>query len=327
MLRSKSPYRAKPQGKNQGKRGVVTCFSFKSQRQMKRSLATVDAKAEAFTGCLTYGAEFPDASESKGHFVCFQRWVSKRFPGYGFYWKREPQKRGATHYHLLGFLPGSLEEAEQVWNKIMAKWVEIVGYSGEEKAKHLRWHLNPRNFEKVQSEKGFFHYLAKYLAKGDEPTDYDYEGGGRWWGRINKKAIPYVEKETELLDCEDTAKRQHRFLARLRESKAKQSLGRLHDRLCGLDSDTLSSWKATVLKSDLFSRIVGRPNDPAKADKLLNEFARMCFPSLRSVPKKVKRLPSTGSVTILGDPVPVLKALKRWRTGAIDKEGRARVFR
>jgi len=59
---------------------------------------------------LTYRKNYQDAETSKDHLNAFlQRW-RRRFPDFAYFWKMEPQERGAIHYHLAMFLPDGWEK-------------------------------------------------------------------------------------------------------------------------------------------------------------------------------------------------------------------------
>lgn len=76
---------------------------------------------------LTYHKNFTDPVQAKKHLnVFFQRWRRKH-EDFAYFWKMEPQKRGAVHFHLAGFIPEPLQD------QILSKWKDFLGYQGKEK--------------------------------------------------------------------------------------------------------------------------------------------------------------------------------------------------
>ena len=74
----------------------------------------------------------------------------------------------------------------------------------------------------------FFNYLAKYISKESYyiPAGYIDEGGGRWWGKCNIAAIPYVpmvEKSCELETIKEE-KQIIRTLYKLRQKRAQAAV-------------------------------------------------------------------------------------------------------
>jgi hypothetical protein len=161
---------------------------------LKRCLASLrkDELAVSLAVTLTYPAEFPapdDNGTYKGHLHVFNQALFRRFGASGV-WKLEFQSRGAAHFHLLlfGLSKECLEEVRQ-W--VAAKWFEIVG-SGDQK--HLR---AGTSVEPCKSIGGVMNYMAKYLSKSDQTLPGNFTG--RYWGRLNSKALPVCDQSTETL--------------------------------------------------------------------------------------------------------------------------------
>lgn len=180
---------------NGGKRGKVSWFSDASRRNLMRFLAKIRRDAEAWTMALTLPGDFKVISSERVHLafkkLCDRCTASHRFPGVSFVWKRELQRRGALHYHLCIFGVAS-EETRKAFQEWMAlQWNDLIceGMPKVEREHHLWWHRRSKNMEKVRGN--FAGYFAKYLGK---PLDQEHEEiPGRWWGKVNLKALPLSE--------------------------------------------------------------------------------------------------------------------------------------
>lgn len=306
------------------RRGDVTCMSSKSMRNMKRSLAKVRKDLQAFTFCLSYGETFPDAGDSKAEFIKWQRWICRHYPGVGLYWKREPQKRRATHYHLLAFIDATEDDAKAIGQSMVVKWCEIANdqYGGDQFSKALKVHTHDSNFQRMEGD-NFFNYLGKYISKTDDsmPDGYDLEGGGRWWGVINRKAIPYgkeVERTNDDLSRKD-GKMLERICYRLRQDRANRACDIGTSELVKekvIDSFNNEACRATVELANAFPNM--RPQDLRKAVRAHID------PSKRW--RKARRLYREGSVTLLGNTEHIKASLDRWKNQDQDHEARRRIF-
>jgi len=311
-------------GRSESKRGDVTCMSSKSMRNMKRSLAKVRRDLQAFTFCLSYGETFPNAGDSKAEFIQWQRWLCRHFPEVGIYWKREPQKRGATHYHILAFMEGGEEQAKAIGQSMLVKWCEIANdqYGGEQFAKALKVHTHDSNFQRMKGD-NFFNYLGKYISKtdGSMPDGYDLEGGGRWWGVINRKAIPYgeeVETSHDQLSRKE-GKMLERICYRLRQDRASKA--------CDLGTSELVREKVINSFNNESQRAtveLARALPSMKPQELRKLVRRNLDPKNRW--KKARQLYREGSVTLLGNTEHIKESLSRWINSDQDKEARSRIF-
>jgi hypothetical protein len=234
-------------------RGNVTACTWRSMSRLKSFLAEVRCDVPAYTFCLTYPNVFPKAWVAKKHFQQLRNCIRKKYRQYGMVWKREPQTRGATHFHILAFLEADFYLSKEVGDYILKKWCEIVSgegteYSVEDHEKQLAVHtyfdpkelepdyMPPRNqgfknaFQRMHG-KSFFDYLGKYIAKdsGDVPEGYENEGGGLWWNKINKESIPMAEKKERVVSlAPDREKSLFRILYKLRDMKKQKRLDKLH---------------------------------------------------------------------------------------------------
>ena len=323
------------------KRGKVEAMSSKSMRNLKRKCAMVEKHHAAYTFALTYGEKFPDAKESKQQLIRLQRWVCKRFPHIGAFWKREPQKRGATHYHILAFLGEDHEKARKIAFAILLKWCDIANssYGSEQYVKSLkvhmfidekRWGTNEDTRSNFQLMKGanFFNYLAKYIAKSQDamPDGYDLEGGGRWWGYINRSAIPWGKEFISNYDSFTRKKNKQleRIIYRIRQSRANAACDKATSELVERD-DSVWSFNGHNRKSEVYLARALKFQGVKFTPKALRKQSRKIFDPQRRW-RKANKLKREGSVTILGNTQHIKDCIDRFMTNHADHKARARIF-
>ena len=121
--------------------------------------------------------------------------VKKISPGASAIWKKEFQKRGAVHYHLMWF-----ELPYMPFRDLRKMWAEIVD----------EWDPMPFvRIEAIRTWRGVLWYVGKYIAKV-EPEGVDYSSLfnivtystagyeikgklGRFWGVHNKSELPLAK--------------------------------------------------------------------------------------------------------------------------------------
>ena len=325
--------------RSKGRRGGISKLTPATMRRLKRDLGEVEADSHAYTFCLTYPDQFPTAKIAREHFNKLSKWCSrKRWRTFGAHYKREPQKRGATHFHILIYCNEGEYQAKECANAWLRKWCTISseGQSDEEKAKQLEWHLHENNFERMRGD-SFFDYLGKYIGKdgGNMPEGYVNEGGGKWWGRINRASIPYALEVDETPEIDLRMQRRiMRAIYKLRERKMQGSLDaqnsvaespRLQrDKLERVlyqmhKGQGMTPKAARKMATRMMSRLDGSrklPNAPIK----VGQSSRL------DCEQKITRLPRHGKVTLLGRPAPITDAIERMISGTADHEARKRIF-
>ena len=258
------------------KRGVVSGFSQKSRRNLQRELATLSCSAEAFTMALTLPGDGDAVSQEEANdafATLARRFASKKeFKRVAVMWKRELQKRGALHWHLL--LYGLADDPELEWAVrfwLVTQWNALVcmDVSAGEREHHRWWHIANRwngkkkrheeNWERVRDMAGYF---SKYLGK-DPETDQTSPVPGRWWGSWNKRSLPHVSP-TELPIPPKVAADFHRVMRKKRQKNANEGKHRALVRLLDFkaspfqsgasrngseDREALSQWDLIRLKS------------------------------------------------------------------------------
>lgn len=139
---------------------------------------------------LTYPEEFPsDGRVAKGHLKVFHDWVRYHFPLHQVVWKREYQRRGATHFHLLARLvPGRrwvvAEEIAALQESVRVAWARIVNPPTEAgrlvicDVRPVAAHAGRRAGAALYMGS----YLGKKSAKGYQDVVPVGEWAGRFWG-------------------------------------------------------------------------------------------------------------------------------------------------
>jgi hypothetical protein len=210
--------------KGGGKRSAVTSFSADSRRRLMQEIAKIKVTELPHFVTLTYPAEFPTARQSKKHLDTFAKRFRRRFPSGSFIWKLEPQERGAPHFHLL------------VWGVSLAElrifvpeaWYDIAG-GGD--YKHYIWHIgmagngNTHCVQAVRSFKGVWAYASKYLGKTFDVAGWEGQFPGRFWGIVNRAAVPWAEKKHRIVSRADACTAM-RYGRRFMKAKKARSVNR-----------------------------------------------------------------------------------------------------
>lgn len=155
-------------------RTKIQGFSDNSRRRLR--FVAVNAFPELTSQfCLTYHNDWPaDGAVCKAHLNAFLTSFRRKFPGVGYLWLLEFQKRNAPHYHLFTSLP--VTEENHVW--LAETWCRITMPND---AEALAFHLHDKNF--IAWDMGHGHYVAKYLEKSNQKLVPDgYSNVGRFWG-------------------------------------------------------------------------------------------------------------------------------------------------
>ena len=130
---------------------------------------------------LTYPSSYPHAASTvAGHLRALRGRLERRYGKFSCIWRKEYQRRGAPHYHLLVFLETPIPEL-RAW--ISQAWFEVVG-SGDER--HLR---AGTQVVEVRSWRGIRGYASKYMAKVDD-GEAEVQLTGRLWGVWRRELLP-----------------------------------------------------------------------------------------------------------------------------------------
>lgn len=156
-----------------GPRGKISSFSWASKRRLRFIAANSRPALVSHFG-LTYHNRVPSGMQVKGDLHKFLVYLKRAYPGIGYLWILEFQKRGTVHFHLFLTLPVSYG-----LHQFMAgRWNDISENGDEE---HLAFHLNPKNF--ISWEMKTAGYLCKYLDKDHQKrVPEGFQEVGRFWG-------------------------------------------------------------------------------------------------------------------------------------------------
>lgn len=168
-----------------GKRQTIRAFSPKARRDLLKKIFALSALPDLCI-TLTYpGLYSADPTEWKRHLDNFFREVRRHFPDSWFFWKLEPQRRGAPHFHLLGSLGEQRLHITILRQFVAETWYRVVD-SGDEK--HLRAGTQTDyiddSFGKVRS------YVCKYVGKPTASDLPQWAAPGRFWGVFGRKNLP-----------------------------------------------------------------------------------------------------------------------------------------
>lgn len=172
-----------------GPRSKVTVMSRASRKRLLQHMASVDrtTRPPLFIGLTYPGDCWPDdPAVWHQHLETFWKRICRLVPALkpSMFWRLEPQKRGAPHFHLLIF---GIPYLGYKW--IAANWSEIVG--GDEK--HRR---SCSRVERVKSWRGAMSYASKYLGKVSDGAGFSTAAGlditepGRHWGIKGRQHLP-----------------------------------------------------------------------------------------------------------------------------------------
>jgi hypothetical protein len=209
-----------------GKRGKITTLSAGARTRIKETLSQIKP-VPAWTMALTLPNEAAAMSPAAVH-LAFQKLArnftaSPKWNDVGLIYKREFQRNGRLHYHFVAYGLRNWEHARQLqhwiterWVKLIERWVKQICHLDSREVpasfifKMWKVHLHRKNMEHVR--KSIASYFAKYLGKDNGAPHVSVPG--KWWGKINAKAIPFVEEKNLALPVpvRDTARRMGRKL-------------------------------------------------------------------------------------------------------------------
>jgi hypothetical protein len=130
---------------------------------------------------LTYPDDWrsvvPDGDTFKRHLLAYRKRYERAWKvPLRAVWKMEFQRRGAPHLHIQLVPPTGRVDGRSFreWNA--HTWVDIVGSSGEERARHLAVHLGPRVVDYAEGMRSSDpRRLAVYFAKHGAYADKEYQ--------------------------------------------------------------------------------------------------------------------------------------------------------
>lgn len=171
-------------------RGQIKNFSAKSRLRFLKKVCAL-AEQPKFFMTLTYPGAFEDqdARVWKTDLDNFSRELKRTFPESWFFWKLEPQERGAPHFHLMGDFSSVIPSLGNLRQKISRVWYRVVGSNDP---RHLRAGVQI-DYVRADAKGKLGKYLSKYVGKAiDDAAEKlpAWSLPGRFWGVLNRKNLP-----------------------------------------------------------------------------------------------------------------------------------------
>lgn len=207
-----------------GIRGLAT-FSNASRKRLLQLVASLDQETTPpLFLTLTYPQHWSsDPASWHDDLEAFYKRLCRKYSmcNIAMLWRKEPQKRGAPHYHLLVF---GVPFIAYKW--VGEVWAAIT--SG-----------NPATcsrVERVRSWRGAMSYAAKYLGKNLDGGEFTTDEGevidnvGRHWGVMGRRHLPATWVAYTLV--REAFHRIRRAMVAQKRSKGRRH--RIKSRYCGL---------------------------------------------------------------------------------------------
>jgi len=191
-----------------GKRDVVGGFTRAARLRALRMLAQTDKKSPNCFYTLTWSDEYYDqvcvdevgprdaGIKVKRDLDAWGKRLVREYPDVGLFWRVETIDRksgkfiGKIYPHVHGFFWG-LEDIDKFKKWLSLNWAETVAEKSDIDPLHVRAGTQvqqPRDWRAVMA------YASK-MVYATKPGDSNLKGLGRWWGAINRDAIPWSPVE------------------------------------------------------------------------------------------------------------------------------------
>lgn len=283
-----------------GPRGSILFLSSASRRRLKADLHRVLSSSPFIFASLTmpglpdnWSPDFfafgpprplPGPDESRTLLFTWGKRMERRWPSFSAHWKLEPQERGVPHFHLCIY---GVDYTQENMAFMRDAWHEIAGRGH---SAHLAYGFVADHVEGGSTKAR--DYLAKYVSK-DGALTLNHDVGrfassspsvGRFWGVINRQAIPYATP-LPLQIPPDLVYVVLRILKRLDRSNHRAAYAAQCERLLkrefshvfGSDAsfpDPVKSFHALKSSSDLQRK---RASGLVRFPRLFNPFRRVSF--------------------------------------------------
>lgn len=167
------------------KRRMIAEFSRKSRLRLLKLVSRLEKTASGLFLTFTYRANMQDHTEAKNHLDLLLRWLKYNYPVGAFLWRMEYQKRGAIHFHVIAFNVHRVD-----LQSITKYWQELTGDDSYP------------DVETMHNRRKALYYVSKYVAKPEqnssgfinEPYSEKTVFFGRFWGCVNRKALPFAPR-------------------------------------------------------------------------------------------------------------------------------------
>jgi hypothetical protein len=181
----RNPPTMPPVEPNVSTRGTIYELSAKSRSRLKHVCDNSGHRIKS-QFCLTYHDQNPtDGQEVKKHLASFKKALRRQFPGVGYIWVLEFQKRGVPHYHLFLTIPPDPEKQ----GKLARSWVKITNGTQAQQ----EWHGRSQNWIPWDMGINGNYVVDQYLTKQvQKDVPHHYQSVGRFWG-VSRNLIPIPE--------------------------------------------------------------------------------------------------------------------------------------
>lgn len=202
-----------------GVRGKIAAFSVGARRRLIDLMArlTVDGVRVTFITLTFQGIPTPD--EAKAALKRFTMRLRRRFPAASALWRMERQGRGSIHFHMLWFRLPYIDQATlQTW------WTACTKEA-----------LSILDVRLVRGKRQAMSYVSKYVAKrsspGEAPSledgtywhDDQDDQSGKWWGMVNREALPMADEVAVLVEDGDLVAYARWMVQRMSRGRAARS--------------------------------------------------------------------------------------------------------
>lgn len=159
MLKVKIPMQARPPQLENVTRGEIVGFSQRSRKRLIESMMQWDGiKRGGFFITLTYHNYWSDDPRDwKRQLDNFLKRLKREYPEIEGFWRLEPQRRGAPHFHML--IAGKGLKWQELKDFVTKAWSEIAHQESEHHGKYAT------NVRTINSRRHAVSYTAKYVAK------------------------------------------------------------------------------------------------------------------------------------------------------------------
>lgn len=168
-------------GYSDSQRGDIKGFSNRSRARLIETIQSVPDSLNCKMITLTYATENIEESKSKKDLDIFFKRLRRHIDNDAtfFVWKKEYQKRGTIHFHILCY---SMPYVNKDW--LAKSWNEVTG----EGPSHL---AAGTKIEKIRNPR----YIFKYVAK---PLIAQAKQDSRYWGVVNRKSYKEAAGKREV---------------------------------------------------------------------------------------------------------------------------------
>jgi len=177
------------------KRSTITDFSAQSRGRLFELFNSLKLNRRASFVTLTYPTSAVNQVDAKRHLRAFLKRLERMYHARKItgIWRMEFQERGAIHFHIIFFGLPFIHKTT-----ISALWAQVTKT------------YNPfTRIEGVSGHKKLINYVAKYVGKVNGSNEdgfnsltylsaYQFQQGekiGRVWGYLNKKDLPFDDRE------------------------------------------------------------------------------------------------------------------------------------